>query len=142
MESRFPAIWVLWLGREFHRGKFEMTDSSPVWTPDLGDHLGDLVQSSHLAFTVSRREFRSNLPVWTSASAEQPARSVPQDVLTFSLARSPISYILASGTTINIASFKESRLPAATPTKHLQSIEPYGQWKEMFIIGVRCTPPI
>ncbi|GBN20307.1 hypothetical protein AVEN_83400-1 [Araneus ventricosus] len=41
MGSRFPAMGVLWLGREFYRGKYEMTDSSPVWTPDLCDHLGD-----------------------------------------------------------------------------------------------------
>ncbi|GBN21128.1 hypothetical protein AVEN_249966-1 [Araneus ventricosus] len=41
MESRFPAILVLWLGREFYRGKYEMTDSSQVWTPDFGDKLGD-----------------------------------------------------------------------------------------------------
>ncbi|GBM67294.1 hypothetical protein AVEN_201223-1 [Araneus ventricosus] len=42
MESRFPAMWVLWLGREFYRGKYEMIDRSHVWTPDLGNHLGDL----------------------------------------------------------------------------------------------------
>ncbi|GBN59615.1 hypothetical protein AVEN_215079-1 [Araneus ventricosus] len=41
MESRFPAMRVLWLGREFYRGKYEMTDSSHVWTPDLGDKLGE-----------------------------------------------------------------------------------------------------
>ncbi|GBL90074.1 hypothetical protein AVEN_135440-1 [Araneus ventricosus] len=41
MESRFPAMCVLWLGREFHRGKYEMTDSSHIWTPDLGDKFGD-----------------------------------------------------------------------------------------------------
>ncbi|GBO37475.1 hypothetical protein AVEN_141894-1 [Araneus ventricosus] len=41
MESRFPAMGVLWLGREFYRGKYETTESSHVWTPDLGDHLGD-----------------------------------------------------------------------------------------------------
>ncbi|GBL87771.1 hypothetical protein AVEN_81370-1 [Araneus ventricosus] len=41
MEIRFPAMLVLWLGREFYKGKYEMTDSSPVWTPDLGDKLGD-----------------------------------------------------------------------------------------------------
>ncbi|GBO46208.1 hypothetical protein AVEN_255633-1 [Araneus ventricosus] len=41
MESRFPAMRVLWLGREFYRGKYEMTDSSPVWTPDLGDKFSD-----------------------------------------------------------------------------------------------------
>ncbi|GBN64688.1 hypothetical protein AVEN_80079-1 [Araneus ventricosus] len=42
MESLFPAMRVLWLGREFYKGKYEMTDSSHVWTPDLGDKLGDL----------------------------------------------------------------------------------------------------
>ncbi|GBN89916.1 hypothetical protein AVEN_261497-1 [Araneus ventricosus] len=41
MESRFPAMAVLWLGREYYKGKYEMTDSSPVWFPDLGDKLGD-----------------------------------------------------------------------------------------------------
>ncbi|GBL93347.1 hypothetical protein AVEN_219473-1 [Araneus ventricosus] len=41
MESRFPAVRVLWLGREFYRGKYEMTDSSHVWTPDIGDKFGD-----------------------------------------------------------------------------------------------------
>ncbi|GBM45427.1 hypothetical protein AVEN_56270-1 [Araneus ventricosus] len=41
MESRFPAMSALWLGREFYRGKYEMTDSSHVWTPDLGDKLSD-----------------------------------------------------------------------------------------------------
>ncbi|GBN15113.1 hypothetical protein AVEN_51842-1 [Araneus ventricosus] len=41
MESRFPALWVLWLGREFYRDKYEMASSSHVWFPDLGDKLGD-----------------------------------------------------------------------------------------------------
>ncbi|GBN07021.1 hypothetical protein AVEN_199022-1, partial [Araneus ventricosus] len=41
MESRFPAMWVSWLGREFYRGKYEMTDSSHVWTLDLDDKFGD-----------------------------------------------------------------------------------------------------
>ncbi|GBM14056.1 hypothetical protein AVEN_101265-1 [Araneus ventricosus] len=41
MESRFPAMLVLWLGREFYRDKYGMTSSSHVWSPDLGDHLGD-----------------------------------------------------------------------------------------------------
>ncbi|GBN30548.1 hypothetical protein AVEN_221712-1 [Araneus ventricosus] len=41
MESRFPAMRVLRLGREFYRGKYGMTDSSRVWSPDLGDKLGD-----------------------------------------------------------------------------------------------------
>ncbi|GBN75869.1 hypothetical protein AVEN_77893-1 [Araneus ventricosus] len=42
MESRFPAMLVLWLGREFYRGKYGMTVSSQTWTPDLGDHFGNL----------------------------------------------------------------------------------------------------
>ncbi|GBO33208.1 hypothetical protein AVEN_204028-1 [Araneus ventricosus] len=41
MESRFPALRVLWLGREFYRGKYGMTSNSHVWFPDLGDTLGD-----------------------------------------------------------------------------------------------------
>ncbi|GBN30543.1 hypothetical protein AVEN_174244-1 [Araneus ventricosus] len=40
MESRFPAMRVLRLGREFYRGKYGMTDSSRFWSPDLGDKLG------------------------------------------------------------------------------------------------------
>ncbi|GBN78941.1 hypothetical protein AVEN_184687-1 [Araneus ventricosus] len=32
---------VLWLEREFYRGKCEMTSSSHVWSPDFGDHLSD-----------------------------------------------------------------------------------------------------
>ncbi|GBN20148.1 hypothetical protein AVEN_111143-1 [Araneus ventricosus] len=41
MESRFPAILVLWLGRVFYRRKYGMTGSSHVWIPDLEDKLGD-----------------------------------------------------------------------------------------------------
>ncbi|GBM26297.1 hypothetical protein AVEN_66532-1 [Araneus ventricosus] len=40
-ESRFPAVRVLRLGREFYRGKYGMTGSSHVWFPDLGDKLDD-----------------------------------------------------------------------------------------------------
>ncbi|GBN75676.1 hypothetical protein AVEN_26696-1 [Araneus ventricosus] len=41
MESCFPAMLVLWLGREFYRGKYGMTASSQAWIPVLGDKLGD-----------------------------------------------------------------------------------------------------
>ncbi|GBM43249.1 hypothetical protein AVEN_45092-1 [Araneus ventricosus] len=41
MESRFPAMLVLWLEREFYRSKYEMTGSSKAWTPNLVDHVGD-----------------------------------------------------------------------------------------------------
>ncbi|GBM77278.1 hypothetical protein AVEN_244326-1 [Araneus ventricosus] len=41
MESRFPAMSVLWLGRKIYRGKYGMTRSSHVWFPDLDDKLGD-----------------------------------------------------------------------------------------------------
>ncbi|GBM93039.1 hypothetical protein AVEN_81085-1 [Araneus ventricosus] len=37
MECRFPAMLVLWLGREFYRGKYRMTGNGQTWTPDLGD---------------------------------------------------------------------------------------------------------
>ncbi|GBN19678.1 hypothetical protein AVEN_41582-1 [Araneus ventricosus] len=40
MESRFPTILVLWLGREFYRGKYGMTGSSQAWTLDHSDKLG------------------------------------------------------------------------------------------------------
>ncbi|GBM89227.1 hypothetical protein AVEN_136367-1 [Araneus ventricosus] len=40
MESRFPAMSVLWLGREFYRSKYGMTGSGQAWTPDLVDELG------------------------------------------------------------------------------------------------------
>ncbi|GBM19774.1 hypothetical protein AVEN_120611-1, partial [Araneus ventricosus] len=46
MKSLFPAMLVLWLGREFYRGKYGMTGSTQAWTPDIGDklvdHFGDL----------------------------------------------------------------------------------------------------
>ncbi|GBN13282.1 hypothetical protein AVEN_33197-1 [Araneus ventricosus] len=41
MESRFPAMLVSWLEREFYRGKYVVTGSSTVWTPYLGDKLDD-----------------------------------------------------------------------------------------------------
>ncbi|GBM82365.1 hypothetical protein AVEN_271586-1 [Araneus ventricosus] len=44
MESRFPATRALSLGREIYRGKYEMIDSSHVWTPDLGDKFGDEIR--------------------------------------------------------------------------------------------------
>ncbi|GBM89451.1 hypothetical protein AVEN_133600-1 [Araneus ventricosus] len=43
MESRFPAMSISWLGREFYRDKYGMASSSHVCFPDLGDHLGDKV---------------------------------------------------------------------------------------------------
>ncbi|GBN45159.1 hypothetical protein AVEN_19585-1 [Araneus ventricosus] len=41
MESRFPAMRVLWLGRQFYRDKYVLTGSSHVWSPDLSDKFGD-----------------------------------------------------------------------------------------------------
>ncbi|GBN00230.1 hypothetical protein AVEN_38744-1 [Araneus ventricosus] len=41
MESRFPAMWVLRLGREFYSGNYGMTGSSHLWSPDLGDKFGE-----------------------------------------------------------------------------------------------------
>ncbi|GBL75814.1 hypothetical protein AVEN_155094-1 [Araneus ventricosus] len=52
MESRFPAMLALWLGRELHRGKYEITGSNQAWTPDLGDHFGDL--ETNLATLVTK----------------------------------------------------------------------------------------
>ncbi|GBM34946.1 hypothetical protein AVEN_80807-1 [Araneus ventricosus] len=72
MESRFPAMLVLWFGREFYRGKYEMTDSSHVWTPDLGDKLGghlgdfgdeiwDLKDAGIFSISLLAEEIRSNV---------------------------------------------------------------------------------
>ncbi|GBL86827.1 hypothetical protein AVEN_154041-1 [Araneus ventricosus] len=41
MESHFPAMRVLGLGREFYKDKYVMTSSSQVWSPDLGDKFRD-----------------------------------------------------------------------------------------------------
>ncbi|GBO30713.1 hypothetical protein AVEN_160688-1 [Araneus ventricosus] len=45
MENRFRATLVLWLGREFYRGKCGLSGSSEAWTPyfsdKLDDHFGD-----------------------------------------------------------------------------------------------------
>ncbi|GBN13554.1 hypothetical protein AVEN_37380-1 [Araneus ventricosus] len=54
MESRFPAMRVLWLGREFYRDKYGMTSSSHVWFPDLGDHLGDFATNLATKYGISK----------------------------------------------------------------------------------------
>ncbi|GBN97897.1 hypothetical protein AVEN_171223-1 [Araneus ventricosus] len=41
MESRFPEMLVLWLGREFYKVKHGVTGSDCSWNPDPGDELGD-----------------------------------------------------------------------------------------------------
>ncbi|GBN79452.1 hypothetical protein AVEN_124740-1 [Araneus ventricosus] len=41
MESRFPAMLVLWLGREFYRGMYGNSGETEPLTPDLGDKFGD-----------------------------------------------------------------------------------------------------
>ncbi|GBN35751.1 hypothetical protein AVEN_253860-1 [Araneus ventricosus] len=43
MECRFPAKLVLWLGREFYRGMYGISEGMESSTPDLGDHFGDFV---------------------------------------------------------------------------------------------------
>ncbi|GBM37793.1 hypothetical protein AVEN_26794-1 [Araneus ventricosus] len=55
MESRFPAMLVLCLGREFYRGKYGMTESRQDWTPDLGDHFGDksMIPVNATLFSIS-----------------------------------------------------------------------------------------
>ncbi|GBN75858.1 hypothetical protein AVEN_169816-1, partial [Araneus ventricosus] len=58
MESRFPAMWVLWLGREFYGGKYEMTDSSHVWIPDLGDEIWDLNGAGSFSISPLGEEIR------------------------------------------------------------------------------------
>ncbi|GBM28404.1 hypothetical protein AVEN_127453-1, partial [Araneus ventricosus] len=40
MESHFPAMLVLWLGREFYKVKHGVTGSGCSGIPDLGDEPG------------------------------------------------------------------------------------------------------
>ncbi|GBN95389.1 hypothetical protein AVEN_241687-1 [Araneus ventricosus] len=42
MESRFPAMFVLWLGREFYKVKHGVTYFGRPGIPDLGDHFGNI----------------------------------------------------------------------------------------------------
>ncbi|GBL95304.1 hypothetical protein AVEN_37753-1 [Araneus ventricosus] len=51
MESRFPAMLVLWFGREFYRGKYGMIGSIQVWTPDLGDK--SMIPENATLFSIS-----------------------------------------------------------------------------------------
>ncbi|GBM91083.1 hypothetical protein AVEN_135105-1 [Araneus ventricosus] len=41
MESRFPAMLVLWLGTEFYKVKHGVKGSDCSGIPDLGEELGD-----------------------------------------------------------------------------------------------------
>ncbi|GBM25597.1 hypothetical protein AVEN_181713-1 [Araneus ventricosus] len=55
MECRFPAMLVLWLGRDFYKGKYGMTGSGQSWTPDLGEGLGDKskIPENAIIFSIS-----------------------------------------------------------------------------------------
>ncbi|GBN24937.1 hypothetical protein AVEN_170657-1 [Araneus ventricosus] len=48
MESRFPGMSVLWLGREFDRGKYGMTSSKDVWSLTLATILATWRQTWRL----------------------------------------------------------------------------------------------
>ncbi|GBN19973.1 hypothetical protein AVEN_149227-1 [Araneus ventricosus] len=65
MESRFLAVWVLWLGREFYRYKYGMTSSSHVWFPDLGakfgDEIWDLKGAGIFSISLLAEEIRLNV---------------------------------------------------------------------------------
>ncbi|GBN98748.1 hypothetical protein AVEN_16271-1 [Araneus ventricosus] len=61
MESRFPAMRVLRLGREFYRDKYGMTGSSHVWFPDLGDEIGDLKGAGIFSISLLGDKIRLNV---------------------------------------------------------------------------------
>ncbi|GBL92677.1 hypothetical protein AVEN_119077-1 [Araneus ventricosus] len=42
MGSRFPAMLVAWLGRQFYRGMYGNSGVMEPSTPDLGDEMWDL----------------------------------------------------------------------------------------------------
>ncbi|GBN16203.1 hypothetical protein AVEN_260874-1 [Araneus ventricosus] len=49
MESRFPAMLALWLGREFDNVMHGVTGSGYSGIPDFGDKLGDLGDKSMIS---------------------------------------------------------------------------------------------
>ncbi|GBL82759.1 hypothetical protein AVEN_106304-1 [Araneus ventricosus] len=51
MESRFPEMLFLWLGREFYRGKYGMTGSIQAWTPELVDK--SKISENAIRFSIS-----------------------------------------------------------------------------------------
>ncbi|GBM44322.1 hypothetical protein AVEN_232114-1 [Araneus ventricosus] len=51
MESRFPGMLVLWLGREFYRGKYGIIGSSQTCTPDFGDK--SMIPENATLFSIS-----------------------------------------------------------------------------------------
>ncbi|GBN57919.1 hypothetical protein AVEN_49239-1 [Araneus ventricosus] len=51
MECCFPAMIILWLGREFCRGKYGMIGSGQDWTPDLGDK--SKIPENAIIFSIS-----------------------------------------------------------------------------------------
>ncbi|GBM22037.1 hypothetical protein AVEN_242705-1 [Araneus ventricosus] len=64
MESRFAAMLVLWLGREFYKVKYGVTGSGRSGTPDFGD-LGDksMIPENATLFSISLlgKEIRLNI---------------------------------------------------------------------------------
>ncbi|GBO00793.1 hypothetical protein AVEN_212990-1 [Araneus ventricosus] len=61
MESRFPAMRVLWLGRDFYRDKYGLTGSSHVWSPDLGDEIWDLKSTGIFSISLLGEKIRLNV---------------------------------------------------------------------------------
>ncbi|GBM35064.1 hypothetical protein AVEN_203227-1 [Araneus ventricosus] len=61
MESRFPAMRVLWLGREFYRDKYGMAIPRP-WRlgdfGDFGDEIGDLKSAGIFSIFLLGDEIR------------------------------------------------------------------------------------
>ncbi|GBN25552.1 hypothetical protein AVEN_22466-1 [Araneus ventricosus] len=51
MESRFPAMLVLWLGRELCKVKHEVMGSVHSWTPNLGEK--SMIPENATLFSIS-----------------------------------------------------------------------------------------
>ncbi|GBM72842.1 hypothetical protein AVEN_17891-1 [Araneus ventricosus] len=54
MESRFPAMLVVWLGREFYRRMYGNARGMESSTHDLGDHFGYLAKKLATKCRISK----------------------------------------------------------------------------------------
>ncbi|GBO23933.1 hypothetical protein AVEN_22319-1 [Araneus ventricosus] len=60
MECRFPAMLVLWLGREFYRGMYGNARRMQPSSSDLGDKMQDLKNSRIFLISLLRAEIRTS----------------------------------------------------------------------------------
>ncbi|GBM24117.1 hypothetical protein AVEN_16033-1 [Araneus ventricosus] len=57
-EKSLPSNLSLMVGKRVLQGKYEMTDSSHVWTPDLGDEIWGLKGAGIFSISLLVEEIR------------------------------------------------------------------------------------